>query len=1011
MKNTRKLLALLLALILALGCLAAWADGEPEGEPVGEPALEEVIAEEPAFDLSDGGNPEGEPVGEPAYEEVIAEEPALEGDGPVIEEGDLEPTYGEPTWEWNEGYNVATIKIPVTYNGETEYIVEPLQDDAITIKTVPATCTEPGKKVYTAVYYFEPLDKDFTDTQTVTLADEPALGHIYGEPAWAWAEDNKSATATFTCSREGCSDKTKTVDAAVTPAETAATCTAAGKTVYTALVTVEGKSYSDTKEVAIPATGHSYGEPKWTWAEDNKSATATFTCTANDDTQTVDATVGDPAVTAPTCTEPGKTTYTATATFNDKEYTDTKEIAGEAATGHSYGEPKWTWAEDYTSATATFTCTANDDTQTVEAAVGDPATTAATCTEPGKTVYTATATFEGKEYTGTKEVAGEAATGHAYGKPVWKWADDFTSATATFTCANCNDAQTVAATITGAPVEAGGTKYTATVTFLEATYTDEAFDADVPRHTLTISYVNENGAQVAEPYVGQFADGEKYAVASPVLARLAPDVAVVEGTMGAADVAATVTYADDHCVITFRYDKSIATQVAWSREATALRLNTFKIKSGYGFTGWNTSSDGTGTAYADGAEIVPEGNVTLYAQTGRLYTLKFNSNKGQGNMASLKVVGGATVTLPKNAYTPGTKGGVFAGWNTAADGSGASFPDEGQLTMPMGNVNLYAQWQGREVNLKLTSNGGKGKTVTIKVHVGDTIKLPANAFTHKNGYAFVGWAAYKDGSGARYADEAEIVVAGNTTLFAQWAGMEANVKFTGADKKDAITVTVPGTITLPECLKTQKGKIFTGWLDGSKAVHAPGEEITVWHNMTFKAQWSKAGCVKFKANKGSGSMDPLYGLPGTRVNLTPNEFTRGGYEFVGWNTKADGTGTAYKDGASYYFAYTNTVTLYAQWRANGIAVVLTKTGPISKSGKKQALEATLTKDGQPVKVKGEYVLFSFRDTTKKLKTNKDGVATWKFSSSELKKLTAGSKMEVTATYGGTTVRKWVKIVE
>ena len=56
--------------------------------------------------------------------------------------------------------------------------------------------------------------------------------------------------------------------------------------------------------------------------------------------------------------------------------------------------------------------------------------------------------------------------------------------------------------------------------------------------------------------------------------------------------------------------------------------------------------------------------------------------------------------------------------------------------------------------------------------------------------------------------------------------------------------------------------------------------------------------------------------------LTPNAFTRSGYSFSGWNTAANGLGSSYADGASYPF--TASVTLYAQWTANG-ARATTKT--------------------------------------------------------------------------------------
>src|SRR5699024_5033806 len=54
-------------------------------------------------------------------------------------------------------------------------------------------------------------------------------------------------------------------------------------------------------------------------------------------------------------------------------------------------------------------------------------------------------------------------------------------------------------------------------------------------------------------------------------------------------------------------------------------------------------------------------------------------------------------------------------------------------------------------------------------------------------------------------------------------------------------------------------------------------------------------------------------------NLPTNGFTKTGYSFTGWNTKADGTGTAYANGASVKNLTATqgaTVTLYAQWKVN-----------------------------------------------------------------------------------------------
>lgn len=67
--------------------------------------------------------------------------------------------------------------------------------------------------------------------------------------------------------------------------------------------------------------------------------------------------------------------------------------------------------------------------------------------------------------------------------------------------------------------------------------------------------------------------------------------------------------------------------------------------------------------------------------------------------------------------------------------------------------------------------------------------------------------------------------------------------------------------------------------------------------------------VAFDANGGSGSMSDQ--TSSSAITLTPNAFTRTNYNFAGWNTAADGSGTAYADVASYPF--TSSATLYAQW--------------------------------------------------------------------------------------------------
>jgi uncharacterized repeat protein (TIGR02543 family) len=71
-----------------------------------------------------------------------------------------------------------------------------------------------------------------------------------------------------------------------------------------------------------------------------------------------------------------------------------------------------------------------------------------------------------------------------------------------------------------------------------------------------------------------------------------------------------------------------------------------------------------------------------------------------------------------------------------------------------------------------------------------------------------------------------------------------------------------------------------------------------------------ASTVTFNANGGMGTM--VSETASAATPLTANKYTRIGYTFTGWNTLANGTGTAYANKASYPFAISTT--LYAQWK-------------------------------------------------------------------------------------------------
>ncbi len=311
-------------------------------------------------------------------------------------------SYGEPEWTW-DGYTSATATFTCENDSTHVVTITVTGDDIIDVTTEP-TCEEEGETVHSALVTFN----GETYSNAVTEALE-ATGHDWSVE-YSWSEDGSSCTATHICAN----DETHNVTATATitsDTKTDATCEEMGTTTYTASFTEDWAETQTLDVVDIEATGHDWSVT-YSWSEDGSSCTATHVC-ANDASHnvTATATITSATKTAATCTEKGTTTYTATFDADWAE-TQTLDVQDIDATGHTYGDPEFTWDEEACTATATFSCTVDgcDGATTVTADVTS-VTTDANCTEDGKTVYTAVVTFNETEYTDTYEVT-IPATGH-----------------------------------------------------------------------------------------------------------------------------------------------------------------------------------------------------------------------------------------------------------------------------------------------------------------------------------------------------------------------------------------------------------------------------------------------------------------------------------------------------------------------------------------------------------------------------------------------------------------------
>ena len=258
-----------------------------------------------------------------------------------------------------------------------------------------------------------------------------------------------------------------------------------------------------------------------------------------------------------------------------------------------------------------------------------------------------------------------------------------------------------------------------------------------------------------------------------------------------------------------------------------------------------------------------------------------------------------------------------------------------------GSVSSYRQIIFSAVyTLAFDSNGGEGVMPDQTKNYGEELPLNPNEYT-KTGYTFSGWKELK--SGAVYPDKATLtedftVIDGEVVkLYAQWRANNYNVKFDGntADGGSMAdqAMTYDEAASLERNSYTKTGYTFTGWNtqgDGSGSAYGDGEEVK---NLTtadgevvkLYAQWrANKYSIQFDGNTADGgSMADQVMTYDASASLASNSYTKTGYTFTGWNTQADGEGTAYGDGQNVVNLTTTdgeVVKLYAQWRANKYSI-------------------------------------------------------------------------------------------
>ncbi len=249
-------------------------------------------------------------------------------------------------------------------------------------------------------------------------------------------------------------------------------------------------------------------------------------------------------------------------------------------------------------------------------------------------------------------------------------------------------------------------------------------------------------------------------------------------------------------------------------------------KTGYTFNQWE---DANGTAYSSTNTVKITDTLALYSDwTPNTYTiyLEGNNHSSGSTEQPMTMTYDVAKNLSKNGYTK--VGYTFAGWNTAADGSGTAYADEQSVknltAVKNGAVSLYAQWTPNTYTLSFDLNytdapaGPDSKTATYDAPVGE---LPTPT---REGYTFAGWYAEKACTN-KVTAETKYTVADNITVYAAWTGNE-----------QVLTINTAGGVNTGNLVHNPDGKTsLTGGSDAELSYNVSFDEngaVDIYGNYT-----------------------------------------------------------------------------------------------------------------------------------------------------------------------------------
>ena len=386
---------------------------------------------------------------------------------------------------------------------------------------------------------------------------------------------------------------------------------------------------------------------------------------------------------------------------------------------------------------------------------------------------------------------------------------------------------------------------------------------------------------------------------------------------------------------------------------------------------------------SDGDDIDHERNKPInIASKLKTYSLSYyNYNKVTKTEKSIKY----TASLKSYAnYTPAKPSElpsyyVFGGWYK--DKACTTKFDFNTEKMPNANVQIYAKWTAKKINLtyNLNTPDGTSKKVNSDVDAGTIASTVLPSASEIKGYSFAGW-YYADGNGkiTKDAFNANEAITKDTSVIGKWL-YNGELKVVYDPGTEGTNAKVPtdsniyaggAKVTVAKNATTTSKKKFLGWKLNGNLYH-PGDAFEVNKDLandknviTLKAIWGNeesSTTMSYNPGNGRGSVQTVPVKNNESVTLKSEkdwgyqapEAVGKEYYFAGWATSmedAKNGKATYAAGQTVHVDVKGENVLYATWIEKTVITLVANSNTVTYNGEKQEVNGfvSLTIDGYTV---------------------------------------------------------------